>query len=199
MREGKGFLFIKKRKNKILSRNISGKVKAFVFERDKGKCVYCGSAENLEFDHIIPASKGGSNTERNIQLVCSGCNHIKYNYLNDDDILEKKSKKKKPKSKRVEEIIIPKEWVEKLTWKHNDDISVLIENGKEKMTLTKDRISGFHTKVSINQNKSMMIKIPLSVMFSWLFDLKKNIIKCYIKEIGKLNGQPGLFLYKKED
>ena len=29
-----------------MSRNISGKVKAFIFERDKGKCVYCGNTEN---------------------------------------------------------------------------------------------------------------------------------------------------------
>ena len=49
-----------------MSRNISGKIKLFIFERDKDQCVYCGSTENLEFDHIIPASKGGSNSERNI-------------------------------------------------------------------------------------------------------------------------------------
>lgn len=50
-----------------MSRNISGKIKLFIFERDKDQCVYCGSTENLEFDHIIPASKGGSNSERNIR------------------------------------------------------------------------------------------------------------------------------------
>ena len=49
---------------------ISDEVKIFVWRRDRGRCVKCGSGENLEFDHIIPLSKGGSNTARNIQLLC---------------------------------------------------------------------------------------------------------------------------------
>lgn len=52
-------------------------VKMFVWRRDEGKCVKCGSQMNLEFDHIIPLSKGGSNTERNIQLLCETCNRQK--------------------------------------------------------------------------------------------------------------------------
>lgn len=56
---------------------IPDKVKMFVWQRDRGKCVKCGSPENLEFDHIIPVSKGGSDTERNIQLLCEKCNRVK--------------------------------------------------------------------------------------------------------------------------
>ena len=41
------------------------------------KCVQCSSNENLEFDHIIPHSKGGNNTYRNIQLLCEPCNRSK--------------------------------------------------------------------------------------------------------------------------
>ena len=48
-----------------------------VWRRDEGKCVECGSNENLEFDHIIPHSKGGANTYRNIQLLCEYCNRSK--------------------------------------------------------------------------------------------------------------------------
>jgi len=58
-------------------RGISTNVKRAVWIRDKGKCVICGSNEHLEFDHIIPHSRGGSNTERNIQLLCSVCNRKK--------------------------------------------------------------------------------------------------------------------------
>ena len=52
-------------------------VRLFVWQRDEGKCVKCGSAETLEFDHIIPFADGGSNTERNIQLLCESCNRQK--------------------------------------------------------------------------------------------------------------------------
>ena len=52
-------------------------VRFLVWRRDGGKCVKCGSNKNLEFDHMIPVSKGGSSTERNIQLLCEQCNREK--------------------------------------------------------------------------------------------------------------------------
>ena len=59
------------------SRRISQDVKDKVWRRDEAKCVECSSNENLEFDHIIPHSKGGANTYRNIQLLCEKCNRSK--------------------------------------------------------------------------------------------------------------------------
>jgi 5-methylcytosine-specific restriction endonuclease McrA len=56
---------------------IPEEVRVFVWRRDQGKCVSCGSNQNLEFDHIIPVSKGGANTSRNIQLLCESCNRAK--------------------------------------------------------------------------------------------------------------------------
>lgn len=56
---------------------ISEEVRFEVWRRDGGKCVICGSQKNLEFDHIIPFSKGGSSTARNIQLLCQDCNRKK--------------------------------------------------------------------------------------------------------------------------
>ncbi len=57
--------------------SIPDDVKMFVWQRDGGRCVKCGSQENLEYDHIIPVSKGGSNSARNIQLLCENCNRSK--------------------------------------------------------------------------------------------------------------------------
>ncbi len=62
-------------------RNISSQVKREVWRRDYAKCVECGSKERLEYDHIIPFSKGGSNTARNIQLLCEICNRKKHNKI----------------------------------------------------------------------------------------------------------------------
>jgi 5-methylcytosine-specific restriction endonuclease McrA len=56
---------------------IPESVRLFVWQRDKGRCVKCGSRERLEFDHIIPIIAGGSSTERNIQLLCESCNRSK--------------------------------------------------------------------------------------------------------------------------
>jgi hypothetical protein len=56
---------------------ISQAVRREVWRRDGGRCVDCGSQERLEFDHIIPVSKGGSNTARNLELRCESCNRRK--------------------------------------------------------------------------------------------------------------------------
>lgn len=51
---------------------IPADVKREVWKRDHGRCVVCGSKENLHFDHIIPFSKGGSSlVSENIQLLCA--------------------------------------------------------------------------------------------------------------------------------
>ena len=67
--------------NSTKRQGIPEDVQIFVWNRDGGKCVSCGSNENLEFDHIIPISKGGSNTARNIQLLCQACNRLKRNNI----------------------------------------------------------------------------------------------------------------------
>jgi hypothetical protein len=45
-----------------------------VWQRDHGRCVQCHANDYLEFDHIIPKSKGGADTVGNIQLLCRRCN-----------------------------------------------------------------------------------------------------------------------------
>lgn len=68
-------------KEKPRSRNIPAKVRYEVFARDNGKCVLCGSNISIEFDHIIPFSKGGSNNAENIRVLCQDCNRSRGNRM----------------------------------------------------------------------------------------------------------------------
>jgi hypothetical protein len=62
------------------SRSIPQWVKIAVATRDGGKCRRCGSAYELQYDHIIPYSQGGSSRDlNNIQLLCGRCNRLKSN------------------------------------------------------------------------------------------------------------------------
>jgi hypothetical protein len=56
------------------SRHIPREVRQRVWQRYGGRCAECGAAHYLEFDHVIPVAKGGSNSDSNVQLLCRGCN-----------------------------------------------------------------------------------------------------------------------------
>ncbi len=66
---------------KIAETIIPLEVKSHVWHRDGGVCVECGSRKLIQFDHMIPRSRGGSNTENNIRLKCQSCNYTKGNKL----------------------------------------------------------------------------------------------------------------------
>jgi len=60
-------------------RLIPTDVKLAVWKRDRGRCVECGSEQNLHFDHVIPYSKGGSSlVVENVQLLCARHNLEKH-------------------------------------------------------------------------------------------------------------------------
>lgn len=64
-----------------LGRYIPYKVKMRVVRRDNYTCQVCGKHlkdDEVEFDHIIPISKGGSSEEHNIRLTCFDCNRDKH-------------------------------------------------------------------------------------------------------------------------
>jgi Zn finger protein HypA/HybF involved in hydrogenase expression len=71
------FSIAQKEETKGKRPTIPEEVRITVWRRDEGKCVKCGSRENLEYDHIIPIAKGGSNTVRNVELLCEKCNREK--------------------------------------------------------------------------------------------------------------------------
>ena len=64
-------------------RLISGTTRQNVLMRDNYTCQICGATvkdgAKLEIDHIIPYSKGGTNDESNLQVLCQQCNREKHN------------------------------------------------------------------------------------------------------------------------
>lgn len=59
------------------SRHISRDVRQRVWQKYGGRCAECSADQYLEFDHIVPVAKGGSNGDNNVQLLCRKCNLTK--------------------------------------------------------------------------------------------------------------------------
>lgn len=58
-------------------RPVPREIRQAVFERDGGRCVECGSAFELQYDHVIPVALGGADTVENLQILCAPCNQAK--------------------------------------------------------------------------------------------------------------------------
>ena len=68
------------------SRTLSRSLMLQVVRRDNQHCRVCHKYvpdNEIEFDHIIPFSKGGPTTAENIRLLCRACNRKKSNSLNE--------------------------------------------------------------------------------------------------------------------
>lgn len=57
--------------------HIPDDVKQLVWIRDQGRCRVCGATSELQFDHVIPVTMGGSSDVDNLQLLCGPCNRRK--------------------------------------------------------------------------------------------------------------------------
>ena len=60
-----------------ISRSIPRNIQFKVLKRDNQICSECGNpvlVEDIEFDHVIPWSKGGPTEEYNVRLLCKTCN-----------------------------------------------------------------------------------------------------------------------------
>ena len=68
-------------KPKRRSRRVKNDVQAEAMRRAGGRCVECGSESELQYDHIIPFSKGGGSQIENIQVLCQDCNLRKRNKI----------------------------------------------------------------------------------------------------------------------
>jgi hypothetical protein len=61
------------------NRRIGPERREKLYERDGWKCVECGEDDSalLTLDHKIPRSKGGDNSDDNLQTMCHDCNNRK--------------------------------------------------------------------------------------------------------------------------
>lgn len=67
----------KERERAAYRAKIQPHVRKKVLERDKYRCLRCGTHVDLTLDHIIPTSIGGSNDFENLQTLCNRCNSSK--------------------------------------------------------------------------------------------------------------------------
>lgn len=63
------------------TRHIPREIRQRVWQRCGGRCMECGAQDYLEFDHVIPVAKGGSNSDMNVQLLCRRCNLKKSDFI----------------------------------------------------------------------------------------------------------------------
>lgn len=74
---------------------IGPKQRARIYDRDGYKCVFCGSNEKLQIDHIVMVAHGGSSNDEDLRTLCSQCNN-------------KRSKSPKPQINRADSLnLIP--------------------------------------------------------------------------------------------
>ena len=56
---------------------IPQRLRTQVFERDRYRCLRCGTHLKLRADHVVPESLGGEATLENLQTLCHPCNSWK--------------------------------------------------------------------------------------------------------------------------
>ncbi|HZS44155.1 MAG TPA: zinc ribbon domain-containing protein [Blastocatellia bacterium] len=65
------------RRQQLLPEEVDSKldaeIKKEVWERDRGKCVKCGSNSYLHFSEIVPSSRGMMPSITNLHLICAKC------------------------------------------------------------------------------------------------------------------------------
>ena len=73
-------LWVKNAKKKY-GKYISERKKNKIFSKFNYKCKKCYSKNDIQIDHILPYSLGGSNETGNLQALCKECNYKKFNHI----------------------------------------------------------------------------------------------------------------------
>ena len=75
--------------------------KAYLLEREQRCCIYCGthaSKAKMEIEHVVPRSRGGTDSLNNLVLSCHACNQAKGNLSLSEYLKGKPSVLKRVKS-----------------------------------------------------------------------------------------------------
>lgn len=67
-----------------------------LFKRDSHSCQYCGVKRDLTIDHVVPRSKGGSSSWKNLVTACKKCNTQKGDFTPKEAGMDLKIKPFKP-------------------------------------------------------------------------------------------------------
>ncbi len=70
-----------------------------LLQRDSNSCQYCGyKGEKLSVDHVVPRSRGGSDSWENVTTACLSCNVLKGNRTPHEANMTLRTKPYKPLS-----------------------------------------------------------------------------------------------------
>ncbi len=109
-------------KNGFGSRHIKDKTKKEIFERDGGCCKECKSDQNIEYDHILPVSAGGSSEKENIQLLCRSCNRRKRARITAEQVATNGNKQRSPEKRTSKNKVQGKTEKESCPKNNSDDL-----------------------------------------------------------------------------
>jgi len=94
-----------------------------VFLRDGFACQYCGTPNDLTFDHVAPRSRGGRTTWENIVAACSPCNLAKGGRPPREAGMHPMRKPRRPTMHELQSMgrrfpphYLPESWVDYLYW-----------------------------------------------------------------------------------
>jgi 5-methylcytosine-specific restriction endonuclease McrA len=93
--------------------------RANVYQRDDHRCQYCGTRKpvsGLNYDHVLPRSRGGKTTWENIATSCVACNLKKDNRTPEEAGMRLLRKPTKPRSLPLVSVFalpkhVPEQWL----------------------------------------------------------------------------------------
>jgi len=108
----------KRRKKRVKFSRIN------IFGRDKYRCQYCGikgKLGDLTYDHVLPKSRGGKTTWKNIVSCCEKCNSKKRDRTPNEAGMHLRSKPRQPSwvpsmSISIRKEYAPSAWASYLYW-----------------------------------------------------------------------------------